>query len=765
MNQDEQWLQEQKRVDYTIEKMKKEKQELLSKVKAVRGEAQEIRNTFWEDVTVNLDEPDDVVETSASVRQQAELLAERERSYGHMEENAKKLNRMIDSPYFARVDFHEADEPSEAIYIGISSYLDDEGEYLVYDWRAPISSIYYDGVPGPVSYRAPDGIREGVMDLKRQFLIRRGKIEALFDTGVSIGDEMLQEILGAHANTHMKNIVATIQKEQNQIIRDVKSNLLFVQGAAGSGKTSVALQRIAYLLYRYRDSLDSEQIVLFSPNQLFNHYVAKVLPELGENNMRQTTFLEYAQSRVGKTLKVESLLDQMEASLRAEKEEAGEMARIKGSLGFFRAIEAYAETLLKSGLLFRDIRFKGETIISKSDIAAMFYAYGESYSLPNRFQLVSKQLLKELERVAKEERKKPWVEEEIELLGQDAFLAAHQYAERKARKNRDDFSGSAYEKEFLARKIVNRRFSSIRKSIKQYRYFNAKAQYLDFLKQVPEFVQDAAGPLDAKTRAAFREGSLLFEDTVPYMYLLDLVTGRKTSSSIKYVFIDEIQDYTPIQLAYMRFLFPYSKFTMLGDLNQSIFGTTGYSPMKLAHEIFGEEKAQVVYLTKSYRSTSAITRFTKEILQDGEKIDWFERGGNLPVLSVTGSESESITKIVDYAKKLSKESHTVAIIGKSRKQCAQSYEKLHAQLELTFIEKEYSELPEGIILIPSYLAKGLEFDSVIVLDASADTYHDDSERTLLYTVGTRAMHHLILISNGPATTLLAGVPENLYVRE
>ncbi|UZH05067.1 RNA polymerase recycling motor HelD [Heyndrickxia coagulans] len=763
MPHDEEWLKEQKRVDYTIEKMKQEKETLLSKVRAVRGEAQEIRNTFWEDVTVNLDEPDDVVETSASVRQQAELLAERERSYGHMEKDVKKLDRLIYSPYFARVDFHEEGEPSEPIYIGIASYRD-EDEYLVYDWRAPISSIYYDGVPGPVSYQAPDGRREGIMDLKRQFLIRRGHIEAMFDTGISIGDEMLQEMLGANANTHMKNIVATIQKEQNRIIRDVSSNLLFVQGAAGSGKTSVALQRIAYLLYRYRDSLHSEQIVLFSPNQLFNHYVSKVLPELGENNMQQTTFLEFAQARAGKKLKVESLLEQMEEALEGKAENRKE-AQIKGSLAFFHAVRDYAEKLLNGGIIFRDIRFKGETIVPKEKIAEMFYAYDKSYSLPNRFQLVSKKLLKELQHIAKEERKKPWVEEEMELLGTEAYLAAHQYAERKSRKNNDAFSGADDEKEFLARKIVNRRFSSIRKQIKAFHYFHIRAQYLDFLRRAPEFVPGAGERLDGKTRAAFREGWLPYEDTVPFLYLFDLLTGKATSSSIKYVFIDEIQDYSPIQLAYLRYLFPYSKFTMLGDLNQSIFGTSGRSQMELIKEIFGEEKAQVVYLTKSYRSTAQITRFTKEILAGGEKIEWFEREGDLPVVAAARGKEEALAKVVQFAKKYAKDSHTVAIIGKSRKQCAEAYETLRKELDLAFIEKEYSDLPEGIILIPSYLAKGLEFDSVIVLDASASVYKDEAERTLLYTVGTRAMHHLALVSNGPVTPLLDKVPETLYVKE
>ncbi|KHD85339.1 helicase UvrD [Heyndrickxia ginsengihumi] len=759
MTQDKEWIQEQERVDYTISKMKEEKETLLARSKSVQGEAKEIRNTFWDDVTVNFDEPDDVIETYASVTQQAELLAERERSYGHMEEEIKTLDRLIYSPYFARVDFHEGEEPPESIYIGISSYLDGD-EYLVYDWRAPISSIYYDGVPGPVSYQAPDGVREGIMDLKRQFLIRSGKIQALFDTGVSIGDEMLQEILGSQADTHMKNIVATIQKEQNQIIRNVSSNLLFVQGAAGSGKTSVALQRIAYLLYRYRDSLHSEQIVLFSPNQLFNHYISKVLPELGEQNMVQTTFLEYTQHHVGPSLKVESLLEQMEESLTEEEtNERAQSIEIKGSLRFFHEIGEYAKQLLKGGIVFRDIRFKGEVIISKEEIADLFYQYEDRYSLPNRFQLVTKQLLKRLQEVAKNERKKPWVEEEIELLDRKQFQEAYRYAAKRVRKDKDDFKGHDYEKEFLAKKIVNHRFRKIRKYIKQYRYFNINAQYLQFLKQKGESV------LIKQTLTAFRNGTLLFEDTVPYMYLLDLLTGKKPSNSIKYVFIDEIQDYSPIQLAYMRFLFPYSKFTMLGDLNQSIFGSATNSPLKMAHEIFGEEKAEIVYLTKSYRSTSAITKFTKELLPNGEKIDWFKRPGELPIVTIASNSGDAIEKIKKHAKMLAQKSSSVALIGKSKRQCEKVYEQLKDELDVTLIDKEYSELPEGMIILPSYLAKGLEFDSVIILDASNKTYAKESERTLLYTVCTRAMHHLVLVVNEQPSTLLDVVPKELYVIE
>ena len=195
-NQNDEWLQEQQRVDETVAKVKQKEKFLISQVKSVKDEAEEIRQNFWEDVTVNLDEPDDVIETFTSIRQQAELLSERERSYGHVEESIETLKKLEQSPYFARVDFKENDETEEKIYIGIASFIDENDEYLVYDWRAPISSIYYDGSPGPVSYETPEGSRSGEMLLKRQFLIKNGRIESLFDTGVTIGDEMLQEVLG-----------------------------------------------------------------------------------------------------------------------------------------------------------------------------------------------------------------------------------------------------------------------------------------------------------------------------------------------------------------------------------------------------------------------------------------------------------------------------------------------------------------------------------------------------------------------------------------
>ncbi|QQZ10450.1 RNA polymerase recycling motor HelD [Heyndrickxia vini] len=763
--QDNEWLQEQKRVDDTVRKVKDKKQSLLSQVKSVKDEADEIKQNFWEDVTVNLDEPDDVIETFTSIKQQAELLSERERSYKHVEENISILNKLEYSPYFARVDFKEQDEENENIYIGIGSFLDGD-DYLVYDWRAPISSIYYDGSPGPVSYETPEGPRKGEMLLKRQFIIKDGQIESLFDTGVTIGDEMLQEVLGNRADTQMKNIVATIQKEQNKIIRDIRSRLLFVQGAAGSGKTSAALQRIAYLLYRFRDSLYSDQIILFSPNRLFNHYISKVLPELGENNMEQTTFLEFAQSRIP-DLTVESLFEQFETSLNAvDHHYRSKAIRLKGDLPFVHAISDYVDNLVTSGLFFKDISFRGKILISKEEISELFYSYDQSYTLPNRFPLIKKELLKRLKEIAREEEKAPWVEEEMELLDREDYLKAFQHS----LKGEDDFNSFDQEKKFLAKQIVNNYFKKIRAGIKRYRFFHRKAQYVDFLKKVPELLTLKNYDINAEdwteiqrnTIKLLNEKNIQMEDSVPYMYLYDLIVGRKNQTSIKYVFIDEIQDYTPAQLVYMKFMYPYSKFTMLGDINQSIFNKGSESPIQTSMNIFGEEKAEIIRLTKSYRSTAAITAFTKAILPDGEAIELFEREGELPSFIIESTFEGMLDQIVRQVERIALTSSSIAIIGKTMKDCEQAYQQLKKKINISLIDLKNQELAEGPIILPSYLAKGLEFDNVIVLNASDDRYNDESERTLLYTICTRAMHHLIITSQNQPSHLFDRVPENLY---
>lgn len=380
--------EEQQRVNQVIRAIDRQIAADHSQAARSKKEMMKIRRNFWEDVRVNIDDPGEAAETAISIKQQAEVLSDRERRHRQAQNQLMTLERLKESPWFGRVDFKEEGDPEiERIYIGISSFLNPEDEnFLVYDWRAPISSLYYDYPPGSARYETPAGTISGTMKLKRQYLIRNGQIQSLFDTGVTIGDELLQEVLGNRTDAQMKSIVATIQKEQNRIIRNEGPRLLVVQGAAGSGKTSAALQRVAYLLYRHRETLRAEQILLFSPNPMFNSYVSTVLPELGEENMQQTTFQDLLQTRLGDVFRLEDSFTQMEYTLTAL-DEAGYTPRMEGirwkaSLDFMHLLDQYLVMLGRKSMIFKDVSFRGEILISSRRITERFYALDP---LPCRF--------------------------------------------------------------------------------------------------------------------------------------------------------------------------------------------------------------------------------------------------------------------------------------------------------------------------------------------------------------------------------------------
>ncbi|WP_307728684.1 RNA polymerase recycling motor HelD [Alkalicoccobacillus plakortidis] len=401
---------EQQRVDQIKEQVAREIDALSQHDQKTKSEIIHLRKTFWEDVTVNMDNPEDALETMFSIKQQSELLGERERTHGQMDQTIKSLERVKSSPYFGRIDFcADGQEDVQSIYLGVASLLDEQKQnFLIHDWRAPISSLYYDFSPGEAYYTSPEGTTEGEMTKKRQFIIQNGRITSMFDTGLTIGDDLLKEVLGNEANSQMKSIVATIQLEQNQLIRNESSRYLVVQGAAGSGKTSAALQRAAYLLYRHMETLAAKNMILFSPNPLFNSYVAKVLPELGEENMEQTTFQQYVQKRVGSAYEVEDAFSQTEKLLTVTTSEQYEQEvssiKFKSSLAFKELIDQYLQRLAKEGLQFKQVRFRGEVLIDASRISAYFYSLEQTVSMANRMKLTADWLLIKLTRLEVLER-------------------------------------------------------------------------------------------------------------------------------------------------------------------------------------------------------------------------------------------------------------------------------------------------------------------------------------------------------------------------
>lgn len=764
--QNKDWNLEQTRVDFVVKEIDKKAIKLSTNVGKVSSDVLEIRKTFWNDVTVNFDEPDDIAETAASIKQQAELMSERERTHLQLDHQLKTLVRLKNSPYFGRIDFWERGEKSsDQVYLGISSFMDENDEnFIIYDWRAPISSLYYDYSPGPASYETPEGTIEGTMELKRQFIIKDSKIKGMFESGVTIGDEMLQEVLGNNASSQMKSIVATIQREQNQIIRNERSKILIVQGVAGSGKTSAALQRIAFLLYRYRETLKSENILLFSPNPLFNSYVATVLPELGEENMQQSTFQDYLDQRIGREFKVEDPFDQIEFLLSNADQDLARFKgiRYKASLDFKQLIDEYVTSLSIKGLIFKDIIFRKEVIISKLDIAKYFYSLEKSNSIPNRMEQVKDWLLKELRKRVKQERSKSWAEEESQFLDKEDYLDAFYHLIEKKQYTENSFNDFEKEQRLLTEMVVKEKFKPLFNKVKKLKFIDLPAIYQELLKCMCKGnLPKNWDKICCQTIEKINHFEIPYEDSTPFVYLQDLLEGRKSNSAIRHVFIDEAQDYTPFQFAFIQRLFPYSKMTLMGDTNQAIFsGATGSSTV-LSDLAVEECDIETFVLMKTYRSTKPIVEFTGQLIENGRNIEAFNRPGTKPTVKIVKKQNDIYSVITRRIEQFKKEGHqTIAVICRTAKESKRVFDELKGQTPLHLIEKGTISYEKGTLVIPSYLAKGIEFDAVIIYDSSQ--YRNERERKLFYTVCTRAMHELYIVSKEEISPLMKKVNDKMY---
>lgn len=754
--------QEQHHLDHVIDEIHVSQKDLEKKIKATKRDVKDINRNFNNDVRLKTETYSGMMETAMSIRQQQQMLSERENRQEHAARELGTLNKLEKNPYFARIDFREGDEKrDETIYIGMASFTDQPDHYLIYDWRAPISSIYYNGGIGDVTYQTPDGEQTVDVKLKRQFQIENSKIKTVFDTEEVVGDQMLLDALSNRSDTKMKSIVTTIQKEQNQIIRDTDSELLFVQGSAGSGKTAAVLQRVAFLLYQYRGNLHSGQIILFSPNQLFNDYINQVLPELGEQNMVQMTFYQYSSHRLP-SIQVETLSQRFTEQL---DKHAQKLNNLKGSLTYFKAVSAYANHLNKEDMRFRNLMFNGEVLIPKEKISDIYYGFNENYNLRNRLESTKEELMKILNRKIHVEMKKKWVEEAVQNLSREEIQQFHAEGE-------EEILNSDKEFKFLARQIVVKSFRKVQRQIARNHWLSINNQFVHMLRSMPQIVhlsdfgitsEDWQEDIKA-TIGRLKQGRISLADASSYIYLYDLMTGKRGDKDIRYLFIDEVQDYSAFQLAFLKFSFPRAKFTLLGDLNQAIF--THENSKKLLGELgsmFPEDKTRVVQLTKSYRSTEQITNFTRHLLTNGEDIIPFNRQGDLPHIYVKAGVDAAVEQVKVQTELNLADHETTAIIGKTLKECKELSEKLsEVGVQSTLIRTENQRLVKGIIIVPSYLAKGLEFDSVIMWDASQACYPDESDRQLVYTICTRAMHRLTVVATETLSPIFDTVPTEEY---
>ncbi|MGE7115079.1 RNA polymerase recycling motor HelD [Lysinibacillus sp. NPDC047702] len=764
-NQNE-WLEEKHHLEHSLDLIDYKKNELLLKEKGFKENAVALKKTFWNDVRVNLDTAEDVDETFFAIKQQVELLSDSELAQQRAIRNVKVYERLQQSPYFARIDFlQNGHQDPLKIYIGVATLLDEQDENIViYDWRAPISSMYYDYTPGEASYDTTTEEISGEMLLKRQFIIKNGQLQSMFNTGLTIGDDLLIDILAQNANEHIRSIVATIQAEQNKIIRHVHSRYLIVEGVAGSGKTAVALQRVAYLLYRYRNEMTADQILLITPNQLFNQYIHTVLPDLGEDNMQQLTFIEYAEKRLGRQFQLEYPYEQLE-DLLTEKNDAHYQTKLsiisfKASLAYKLLMDQYVSYLSKKGLLFKNIVFRGERIITAQAITEYFYSFPFSMSIPDRLQLVKEWLLQQLTKFERDERRKEWVEEEAELLDKEDYSKSYKELLYEGRYTENSFDDFDQERRKLARQIVKKHFKPLRNSVHQLKFVQILGTYRQLFdlnspihKELQHLMPDNWEDICQQTLPNLAKRLIAYEDAAPFLYLQDKIEGQQTNMMIRHVLIDEAQDYSPFQLIVLQQLFPKARMTILGDGHQTIHPHTFDNPSLLDPQLYGEQ-AEKMILTKSYRSTKQIIQLTANILNDGSEVEAFNRNGPEPSITIVPNELDLTEQIIQNINNLSTKFETIAVICKTAAECSAVYEQLSNQVDIQLINHNTKQFKKGILLLPAYMAKGIEFDAVLIYNASAANYSRENERNYFYTACTRAMHELHIYSINKLTYFL-----------
>ena len=598
----------------------------------------------------------------------------------------KRLTKILAIPYFGRIDFLEKKENSKVmpIYIGIHTFYDPESRAtLIHDWRAPVSSMFYDHELGEAGYRSPSGEIKGVISLKRQYRIRGGKMEFMIESALTVHDDILQKELSSNADDKMKNIVATIQREQNRIIRNEDIRTLIIQGVAGSGKTSIALHRIAYLLYTFRDSISSKDILIISPNKVFSDYISNVLPELGEETVPETSMEQILSGVLEHKYKYQTYFGLVNELL--EKPSSSLINRIayKASFGFISELDKFILHIENTYFKAADVKLTKYITIPAPFIEEQYLRFNR-YPIRRRFDAMADYML-------------------------DMLKIQYAFTVTTAGRN-------------LLKKEIRLMFAGN----------NDIQVYKDFFKWTNN-------PGMFKMRKGH---TLEYSDLAPLAYLhLALEGNGNQPFRVKHLLIDEMQDYSPIQYKVIQKLFPCRK-TVLGDAGQSVNPYGSSTAETIQKSLTASE---IMKLCKSYRSTFEITDFAQKIHPNAE-LEPVARHGEKPQILQFGSAVEELSGIMGLISTYRKSGYkSLGIICKTEQQARKMADMLKSYAnDISFLSSQSSAFVQGIIITSAHMAKGLEFDEVIIPQTDERNYRSEIDKSMLYVAVTRAMHRLTL---------------------
>lgn len=629
------------------------------------------------------------------------------------EEEVRKIHRLekiIESPYFARIDFRfEEEVQAEQVYIGRSSLTEKKSrEIYVYDWRSPIAGVFYRCMPGKAFYEAPGGRIEGELMLKRQYEISGKILKFYFDTDMNISDAFLRQLLSKNTSPRMKAIVETIQKDQDIVIRNMENDLLMVQGVAGSGKTSIALHRAAYLMYQgLQSKLSVNNIMIISPNSVFEQYISGVLPELGEENINSIIF-DDIHGKILKDQRIESKNTFLEHLMTGNTYTTiiKRSMEYKMSEAFRKILDDFPSEILLRWIPFQDIYYNGDCVISGEQM--------REWTLRRPHIPLGTRLV-QLEDYC------------LELI----FGTARKRGDGEQR-------------------------NLIRQEIRQFTELNIISLYTKIFSESGSIDKGIPEDIRKFTLENLQADQLCYDDATAMVYLFLNIYENTEYRNIRQVVIDEAQDYYPLQYEIFRLLFPNAKFTVLGDINQTLSKPENLSLYESIRKILNRKKSSLVMLDKSFRCTNEILNFSLQFIDDRPQLESFNRSGDSPEIITVSSYQELLDSIVqETALNREKGLESIGLICKTAKRSKQLYTDLKERMELRLIQDSNTSSLKGTFIMPAYMSKGLEFDAVIICDATLGEGCTEEDKKLLYVECTRALHRLSLICSSP---LIFSVP-------
>ena len=600
-----------------------------------------------------------------------------------------RLSKILDIPYFGRIDFKEnkSDSKNIPIYIGIHTFFDIKSKRnLIYDWRAPISGMFYDYESDEATYSSPSGEVHGKISLKRQYRIRKGKMEYMIESSVTVHDDILQKELCSNADDKMRNIVTTIQREQNRIIRNEDTPVLIIQGVAGSGKTSIALHRIAYLLYAQKGKIASRDILIISPNKVFADYISNVLPELGETTVPEASMEQILSTVLNNKYKYQDFFGQVSELLEKPVPDFIERIQYKASFEFVSRLDKFILHMENHYFKATNVKIAKYITIPAEFIGEQFKRF-HRYPIRQRFETMTDYIL-------------------------EMMKIQYNLTVTTAEKN-------------LLRKEIKNMFSGN----------NDLQIYKDFFEW-------AGKPEMFKMR---KNRMLEYADMAPLAYLHLALDGNKTQTHIRHLLIDEMQDYSPIQYKVIQKLYPCRK-TILGDASQSV-NPYGSSTAAMIQKVF--ITGEIMKLCKSYRSTFEITCLAQKI-QTNKELEPIMRHGEQPEILQFKNTEEETTGIANLISDFRNSGYTsLGIICKTETLAKALAQKLQVHTDnISLLSSQSSAYTKGVVVTSAHMAKGLEFDEVIIPQADNKNYHSTIDRNMLYVAVTRAMHKITLTYSG-----------------